>query len=117
VIRSRSHIAQSRPPRNRERGDRSLVLGDLRHDRFLGAIEGPTVGGDEVLRLPQLGEISVDLRHDVASHHVPTSHRVFWVGPVVDEADDRAEAAADLEHGFDPGDQIVRGADRRRSLI
>ena len=38
-------VAQPRPPGHRERGDRRLVFGDLRHDRFLGAVEDAAVGG------------------------------------------------------------------------
>src|SRR5216684_4452543 len=84
-VAGRSHVAQPRSPRHRECRDRGLVFVDLGHDRFLGAVEDAAVGGDEMLRLAQAGEIPVDLRHDVARHHIPAAHRVFRVGPVVDK--------------------------------
>src|SRR5271169_3365610 len=110
-VAGRCRVAQSRPPRHRERRDRGLVFGDLGHDRFLGAIEDAAISGDEVLGLAQSGEIPVDFRHDVAGHHVPTAHRVFRVSPVMHKANDGAKTAADFEHGFDPFHQVIRGAD------
>src|SRR5438105_13916604 len=112
-----SHVAEPRAARHRERGDRGFVLGDLRHDRLLRAVEDAPVGGDEVLRVTQAGEIAVDFRHDVTGHQVPAAHRVFRVGPVVHETYEGTEAAADLEQGFDPSDEIVRSADRRRGAF
>src|SRR5205085_11002948 len=112
-----SHVAEPRSARHRERGDRGFVLGDLRHDRLLRAVEDAAVGGDEVLRVTQAGEIAVDFRHDVTGHQVAAAHRVFRVGPVVHETYEGTEAAADLEHGFDPSDEIVRRADRRRGAV
>ena len=87
--------------------DRGLVLHHLGHDRFLGAIEDAAVGGDEVLRLAQAGDITVDFRDHVARHHVPAAHRVLRVGPVVDKTDEGAEAAAEEEQGRRPS----RGVD------
>src|SRR5947209_3728824 len=51
-----SHVAEPRSARHRERGNRGFVLGDLRHDRLLRAVEDAAVGGDEVLRVTQAGE-------------------------------------------------------------
>ncbi len=56
-------------------------------------------------------EVAVDLRHDVARHHVPAAERILRVGPVVHEANDRAEAAAHLQHRLDLCDEVVRRAD------
>src|SRR5205085_10331542 len=88
-----SHVAEPRSARHRERGDRGFVLGDLRHDRLLRAVEDAAVGGDEVLRVTQAGEIAVDFRHDVTGHQVAAAHRVFRVGPVVHETYEGTEAA------------------------
>src|SRR3984893_1247749 len=44
-----SHVAQPPTTRNRERSDRGFVFGNLRHDRFLGAVEDAAISGDEVL--------------------------------------------------------------------
>ena len=87
------------------------MLGDLRHHGLASAVERRTVGGHEVARLPQPGEIAVDLRHHVARYHVPAAPGVFRVGPIVDEADDGAETAGKLEDCFDPRHEIVRSAD------
>ena len=94
-----------------ERGSRVLVLHDLCHDGLVAALEHAAVVDDELLRLAQAVEVAVDLRHDVTRHHVPAAEGVLRVRPVVHEPDDRAEAAADLQHGLDLGDQIVRRAD------
>jgi len=48
-VAGRSHVAQSRPSRHRECSDCGFVFGNLRHDRFLGAVEDAAISGDEVL--------------------------------------------------------------------
>src|SRR5690242_20416004 len=59
--------------RDRERRGGSLVLSDLRHHGLARAVEILAVVGHEFARLPQTGEIAVDLWHHVARHHVPAS--------------------------------------------
>src|SRR4030095_10885547 len=102
--------AQHRRLRDSERGGRGLILGDLRHHGLAGAVERLAVVDDEFSRLAQTGEIAVDFRHHVARHPVPAWHRFFRVGPGVDEADDGAKTAGDVEDGFDSFHEIVRGA-------
>src|SRR5207302_1955165 len=48
-VAGRGGVAEARAARHRQRGDRGLVLHDLRHDRLLGAVEDAALGGDEAL--------------------------------------------------------------------
>src|SRR5262245_65355755 len=56
-------------------------LHDLGHDRLLGAVEDAAVGGDEIARLAQLGDVAVDLRDRKStrlnSSHLGISYAVF----------------------------------------
>src|SRR5256885_72896 len=95
---------------DRERSGRVLVLHDLCHYGLMAALEHGTVLDDELLRFAQPREVAVDLRHDVTCNHIPAAEGVLGIGPVVHEANDRAEAAADLQDRSNLRDEIVRSA-------
>src|SRR6516162_1967689 len=61
-IAGRRHITEPRAAGDGEGRDRGLVFHDLGDDRLVGAVEDAAVGRDEMLRLPEPGEIPVDFR-------------------------------------------------------
>lgn len=74
----------------------TVVGHDLVKHRLTCALGALVVIDDELARLAIVVEHAVQLRHDVARDHVPAPERVLAIGPVVDEVDQRAEAAGEL---------------------
>ena len=60
---------------------------------------------------------TVNLRDHIAGDQVPAPRRVFAIGPVVDEAQHRAEAARGRRQLADRRYQIVRRADDGRGVV